>query len=362
MISRRQLLTAAFAGLTIPFTTNSWATPSPTLLLSACDNQHGEHFACGINLDAEVQWQIPLPERAHALAAHPQQPWAVVFARRPGTFMYCIDYQRGVVLHEVESLATRHFYGHGCFSHDGSYLYCTENDFEAGQGVIGVYALPEFKKVGEFPSYGIGPHELRLHPQQAQLIVANGGIQTHPDMPRRQLNVETMSPSLVYIDAVTGALQQQLTLPEAQSSIRHLAVSATGQVGLALQHQNQDHVPLVAFQHGKQVIQYVHAPEKVWAAMHHYTASITFASQHPIVAVTCPRGQTVSFWHTQTRDYLGQIELADAGGLVYDPVQQVFWVSTGQGEWVEIGLPELAVRRRLTLAEMRWDNHAILVG
>ena len=74
------------------------------------------------------------------------------------------------------------------FSADGSLLYATENAFDSGEGRIGLYAADDgFRRRGEFASHGIGPHQLCLAPDGQTLLVANGGIRTHPDYRRRGL-------------------------------------------------------------------------------------------------------------------------------------------------------------------------------
>jgi hypothetical protein len=47
------------------------------------------------------------------------------------------------------------FYGHGCYSDDGKYLYVTENDYEKGYGSIAVSETGSMELVGEIPSCGI---------------------------------------------------------------------------------------------------------------------------------------------------------------------------------------------------------------
>src|SRR5690606_30895384 len=110
------------------------------------------------------------------------------FARRPGTFALVIDVVHGRILYRIASAESRHFYGHGAFSSDGRLLYATENDFAGERGVIGIYdAADGYRRAGEIPSYGIGPHELRLLADGTTLAVANGGILTRPDLPRVKL-------------------------------------------------------------------------------------------------------------------------------------------------------------------------------
>src|SRR3546814_2990778 len=89
------------------------------------------------------------------------------------------------------------------------------------------------------------------------LAVANGGIQTHPARRREKLNIDTMQPSLAYIDAESGALLHDHRLPPAlhQASIRHIAATAGDTVGVVMQYEGprDNLVPLVGFHRGEEV-------------------------------------------------------------------------------------------------------------
>ncbi|MCK0317313.1 DUF1513 domain-containing protein, partial [Salmonella sp. 15E65] len=91
---------------------------------------------------------------------------------------------------------------------------------------------------GEFDSGGIGPHEVVLMPDGKTLCVANGGILTHPDYGKLELNLDTMRPSLAYIDAASGELLEKVELEPAlhRLSIRHLALAADGCVWFGCQY------------------------------------------------------------------------------------------------------------------------------
>ena len=56
----------------------------------------------------------------------------------------------------------------------------TENNTINLEGKIGISLLLRqgYKKIAEFDSYGIGPHELIMHPDGETLVIANGGIKT----------------------------------------------------------------------------------------------------------------------------------------------------------------------------------------
>ncbi len=55
-------------------------------------------------------------------------------------------------------------------------------------------------RAGEFASGGVGPHEIRRMPGSDVLVIANGGIATHPGSSRAKLNIPKMQPNLAYIE------------------------------------------------------------------------------------------------------------------------------------------------------------------
>ena len=161
----------------------------------------------------QLSFDLPLPGRGHGLAVAPAQDQAVLVARRPGNFLLVLDLAGGRVAQRLEGQPDRHFYGHAVFSPDGRWLYTPENDFDAGRGVIGVRDVQQgYRRVAELPAHGIGPHDVKLLSDGHTLVVANGGILTHPDTGRTKLNLDSMRPSMVYLDARSGELLEQHAL------------------------------------------------------------------------------------------------------------------------------------------------------
>ncbi|MEO1091830.1 MAG: DUF1513 domain-containing protein, partial [Pseudomonadota bacterium] len=187
-----------------------------------------------------MRWSLPLPERGHSVTFHPAQCLGVVFARRPGRFAVVFDHRAGIAVRRIDAAAGRHFYGHGTFTADGRFLLTSENDYATGEGRLGIRDTTDgFRQVGEIPSHGVGPHDVRLMPDGRTLVVANGGIRTHPDFERTKLNLETMRPTLAFVDLADGRLRDAFALPEAlhRLSIRHLDVAADGHIGIAMQYE-----------------------------------------------------------------------------------------------------------------------------
>jgi hypothetical protein len=251
-ITRRSFLAGAGTGLAISLAPGaSWAEIGGPAYLAAARDAAGDYRLIGLDHGGAALFDLPLPDRGHAAAAHPHRAEAVFFARRPGTFALVVDCGAGRIAVRLEAPAGRHFYGHGAFSADGRTLFTTENDFFAGAGRIGVWdAGAGYARLGEVASGGIGPHEIVLMPDGETLAVANGGIQTHPDTGREKLNLATMAPNLTYLRARDGSPVATVEPPPELrlNSLRHLAVAPDGLVAVAAQWEGapEDGVPLLA--------------------------------------------------------------------------------------------------------------------
>ncbi|MEM1102192.1 MAG: DUF1513 domain-containing protein, partial [Pseudomonadota bacterium] len=227
MPARRAFLAGLLATGLAPRAT--WAEAGSPAFVSAARRRDGSFALYGLTTSGEITFEVPLASRGHAAAVHPHRPEAVAFARRPGTFAIVLDCASGAVRARLRTPPGRHFYGHGVFSAEGDLLFTTENDYDNARGVVGVWdARQDFRRVTEFSSGGVGPHDIKRLPDDT-LVVANGGIETHPETGRLKLNIPTMRPNLAYL-AQDGALETHTTLsPELhKASIRHLAVGAGG--------------------------------------------------------------------------------------------------------------------------------------
>lgn len=309
--------------------------------------------------------ELDLPARAHAVVARPDGAGSVVLARRPDRFGVAIGPSRPP--QPFDSGDRRHFYGHGAFSSDGRLLYTTENDFEAGRGMIGLRdAARGYRKIGEWPSDGIGPHELCRLPGRNVLAIANGGIATHPDHGRAKLNLDAMAPALVYQDAGTGETLRTLALPREfhRLSLRHLAAGAGGMLALAGQYEGpaNDLLPLVAVhRRGEPGLRFLTAPDGVWRAMNHYCGGAAFDRRGRVLAVSAPRGNVIAFWMAEEDRFLGTRSLTDVCGIAADGSDGGFLVTTGLGAVARIN--PLAGTRQLLVPPRRdgtaWDNHLL---
>ncbi|PRY24199.1 hypothetical protein CLV78_10363 [Aliiruegeria haliotis] len=295
---RRHFLAAGSAAL---LTAPAWASLPPADFIAAGARPGNSTWLVGLTATGEVPFAFPVPGRGHAAAVHPERAEAVAFARRPGRFAVVIDCSSGTEIARLDSPADRHFYGHGAFTADGRFLLTTENAYDIPDGRIGIWdAEKGYARLGEFPSGGIGPHEVIRLPDGI-FAIANGGIQTHPDFARKKLNIPAMQPNLTYVDA-EGAILEQVTPPEdlRRNSIRHLAADRSGQVAIALQWQGApfSQVPLIARHQRGEPLRFVTHPQM--AELKHYAGSIAVSSDGSEIALTGPKGNRVLFFDATT--------------------------------------------------------------
>lgn len=306
---------------------------------------------------------LDLPARGHGFALHPRRPVAVCFARRPGTFALVFDVVRGTRLAEFRTPSGRHFYGHGVYAGDGSLLYASENDYSNRRGMIGVYVPDEgYRRAGELPSHGIGPHEITLLPGDETLVVANGGIATHPDAPGVKLNLPSMEPALAYVDRRSGHLVERAALPRKLHAlgIRHIAVARDGRVALGMQYEGPrgDLVPLVGLHRRGHEIVLFDSPEPALRAMRQYCGSVAFDASGRFVAASAPRGDMITLWDARSGGYLCALPVADGSGVAPTGIAGRFLATSGQGG--AFFVDAWGSRRPLDAAYVRaerWDNH-----
>lgn len=335
--------------------------------LSARADLGGHYYLTGFDAAGQVHFDLPLPERGHDIAIHPTRPIAVQVARRPGRYLLVVDVENGSELQRLESAEGRHFYGHGVFSPDGRWFYTTENDFATGEGRIGVRDSHDgYRQVAEFSSGGIGPHELLLMGDGTTLVIANGGMRTHPDTGRTTLNLESMQPSLAYIDRRDGTLLEQHFLPKTlhKNSIRHLGRNSDGTVCFIMQFQGsrREHPPLVGLHHRGDKPKLLSAPESVQVRMRNYCGSTCADPSGEIFAVSSPKGGIITFWAANSGNYLGHTELGDGCGIAPGSGPGEFILSSGMGTVKRFRFGDAAeALDALSTLNARWDNHMALL-
>ena len=356
------LLSGGLAAAGLPLLLHDHSRENHGLLLSAYTDINGRHHVSAIDPGGRSVFSVAVPWRAHDSLLLPASQQALFFSRRPGNRLYVIDVNSGELQLTVRSPAGRHFYGHGCVSRDGRHLFATENHIDAGRGCIGIYAIDNgFRRVGEWQSFGVGPHQLALLSDGHTLAVANGGSLTRPDRARQKLTLDSMPPSLAYVDARDGQLLGQYFPPHPQQSIRHLAVGAGDRVVVGIQFEGdpQHQLPLAYVHSGEAQLLPLQADKVVWRRHRQSIASVCIDPAGNRLALTSPRGGVVSGWDLSSGELLVLQTQRDGAGVAFNALANEFVVSNGQGQVTSLAPPGFTrqAQRSHFFSRRSWDNH-----
>jgi Uncharacterized protein conserved in bacteria len=294
----------------------------------------------------------------------------LMIARRPGRTATELNILSGAQSAQFSCPENRQFEGHACCSGDGRMLYTTETDRYSGEGYIGVYRSSDYHRIGEYPSGGIGPHQLKLMPDLTTLVVANGGMRGKANSETwLPTNLDSMQSSLAYLNAATGELLEQRFLTEEKASIRHLDVTAEGVVVVGLQVQrsamtSDKIVALGAVHRRDSELKLLTAPDILWQNMRDYVGSVAVNNQFNRLVLTSPRGNVAAFWEIESGELAGYLSLHDVCGAAMTADQSECVLSNSSGALRFINMANLQEQRakRLEFEQLRWDNHLVNVS
>jgi len=312
--------------------------------------------------DGNILLETGLPARGHDIAQRPHSREFAVFARRPGTWAIIVDSSHAAEPVVIKARADRHFFGHGIYSRDGRLLYVSENDITNGNGIIGIYDVAGgYRRIGEFASGGIGPHDLTLLSDGRHLAIANGGLKTLPESGREILNSDDIAPNLAMVDLATGDV---VTLVELERqfkklSIRHLARTHDDGIVFACQHQGDadELPPLVGIAKRGEKARLFEAPDEALARLNNYVGSVALDRSGMVIAATSPQGGEAALWSING-DYLGGAQIPDVCGV--DSHRNGFLVSSGNSG--VRSLSEASEEGTPVLQRWIWDNHMRLIA
>jgi uncharacterized protein len=338
-ITRRALLAAA-ACAALP------VAASPNAALFAAWDDGANHHIGLLHDGADamrVRTRLAVPTRAHGLAAEPEGTLLAV-ARRPGDWIVRW-HPSGAAPRWLWNGGGRSFNGH--IDRRGDVIFTTETDNESGRGVIVLRDAVTLRERAVWPTHGRDPHDF-LFDGRGALWVANGGIGTDAATGRSK-DVRAMDSSLVRLDAQSGELNGQWRLADARLSLRHLALTSDGRIGIAMQAEHddaaqRDAAPLLAVWHDD-VLRVVSGP-----AAAGYGGDIAAIDSRLFVSAT--RADKLLTWSAEG-GWAERSHMAEVCALTAS--KQQLWCGTTAGC---VSLDGQTWRATPTL---RLDNHAIAV-
>lgn len=332
---------------------------SEALFASCVKKPNGSFGAVLLDQNYSVIRDIDLPMRGHDVVLSKDANLAVIFSRRPGNLATIIHTKNDAEPLIISAPNGRHFYGHGVFSANDKLLYASENDFENGIGKIGIYdATNRFTRIGEFDSFGVGPHEVILLKDGKTLAVANGGIETHPDFGRAKLNLASMKSSVVFMNAQDGRMFERHLLPKylQKLSIRHMVCNDEKSIVFGGQYQDQSKNirPLMGSCTLGGRLRFWKTEPKLLERFSNYTGSIAISKDKQHIAISSPKSGIVGVFESDTGVLLNQYNINKASGI--GAIQNEFMVSTLNGDLVDVG-----AEKQKRDFDFLFDNHLAIL-
>jgi hypothetical protein len=338
--------------------------------LSAClghgDGSEKNFEAAMLDEHGRVILQTALAMRAHEMALHPAGSRYLAVGRQPGRISTMIDLADGRRLYDLALHDDHEFNGHAVFLGQGAELVATEEHVESSIGRLSFYDSADGRWLRSWPSDGIEPHEALVDKTRDRLIVANGGIL------QRQA-VGDVESSLVVLGLVDGKPLLKAVLPEdlASLSMRHLALTAAGEVAVAMQDQDpqSDLRPLVGVMDLGGKLRFLDIPRDIAMTLRGYVGSVAVDGSSQVVCATSPKGNIAMFWDLASGRWLGSIEIADGCGAAPTGQAGGFVLTGGKGDILLVttlgrsGKP-MAPRATVLARDSRWqwDNHLTLLA
>lgn len=187
----------------------------------------------------EIRYQVALPTRPHGLVSE-VGGGLLVNGVRPGTWLMRCD-GKGKIVQQIDVTAESpsvRLSGHIVAGKE--LLYTTEIDYKNDQGRIGVRDPQSLKKLDEWASGGIEPHQALID-EAGRLLIANGGVRR--SLSDKKYDLHRMDSSLVRLDGQNGHQMERWALDDPRLSMRHIAWSRSPmdgklRLGIAMQAEH----------------------------------------------------------------------------------------------------------------------------
>lgn len=285
-----------------------------------------EHVFSIVDLDARRVELIPLDFLPHGIHQHARSPHLLAVFEKKGPHAALIDLESRQRVRPIETDPSRYFYGHGAYSVDGQHLFATETYLDGLKGILAIRDAQTHAFLGEFPSYGLEPHECKLIDGGQTLVVTNGGGSLGSGHPQSR-------PTVAYIDVATQQLLERVPLTNARINTGHSAIGSDGALVVASAPRKglgPTETGGVSIRPRGGAMQTIEEPRDVTDKMQGEALSVAIHPESGIAAVTHPDGGMVTFWSTRDRRLLHSVELPHPRGVTLTSDHQSFVISYGE--------------------------------
>lgn len=276
-----------------------------------------------IDLDAKLPRPrvTPLEFFAHGVSPHPLEPEKAALFQKHGPGACLVDLVKGQVIQPIITEPGLEFYGHGAYSRDAKWLYATETDVKDNyRGLIHVRDGKTLTTIGEFPSFGLAPHDCQLVDDGKTLVITNGGGEYETDE----------FGSVTYVDVASEKLIEKIPLPKDRNA-GHLSLTPQGDLAVVSAPREgldpEENSGGVAVRPAGEEFQPIESPKKLVERMIGETLSLSIHEPSRVVGATTPEGNLLSFWNLDTGELVKSVELPKPRGITLTLDNKFFVVS-----------------------------------
>jgi uncharacterized protein len=333
--SRRELLLAAGGTLMLPWLALAQKGPAPAngkrngTVIGFGLAANKACFICTVDFDSPertVRSQSDIDFLGHGFMPNPARPHLAVVSQKQGKGCVEWDMAARKVTRVISTVPQRQFYGHGAFTPDGKILFLVETTVGDGsyQGVISVRDGSSYEQLGEFPSYGMAPHDAHLIDGGRTLVVTNGGG------PRGSSEM----PCVTLVDVGTRQLKRKLVLPE-RLNAGHVAMTAKGDMAVVSAPRNGMNKEAPDYLGGISLLvpgrDLRTLENEVVARMRGETLSVAIHAPSGVVAATNPAADLLSFWdYSSGKLLMATDQFKDPRGISLTLDQRKFVLTYGR--------------------------------
>jgi hypothetical protein len=266
---------------------------------------------CLFDLDSGDNRSIDTTFFGHGLAPHPLDRRRAVLFEKKGPGCCEVDLMENRVTRPILTREGRAFYGHGAFSKGGDVLFATETRLATHDGLVCIRDGKTYEEIGEFPTYGKSPHDLKLVDGGKTLLMTNGG---------GPIDDPEGAPSVTFVDAASAKLLERLTFDTPRINAGHLALSREGD--LVTISAPRDGLPKTALggvtmRSGRGPFVTMSEPPGVISRMVGESLSLCIHEATGVVGVTNPDGNVVTFWDVKQQRLVKTLDLPAPRGLTH---------------------------------------------
>lgn len=241
-----------------------------------------------INLSQQGKRVINTPFLPHDIIINPNNKYSVFCFEKNGTNACEINLITKNTTRTFKASDNHLFSGHACFSNDGEFIYCVENNIDTYQGSISIINTANLQNVKRLPTLGLSAHQCTLNKQNI-LTISN----------TRRSKTNFHQPSLVSIDLKTEKLVERVSLEETDLNCGHFKFTKRNNLIIASKPLSTKSKTLsggISIRLNEQKITTIKDPATVMKRMIGEALGIAINGKQTIAAITHPDANLMTFW------------------------------------------------------------------